>query len=110
MLHVIEIGTSAFSAISLAFSICSLGVPFLATSFKEDVAYRFLYMKFADGKTPVKWIVELDPRGRDALQYRCKHVNFCENSDVPGDEEFLFAPFLQRLHRDFTHSPASAHR
>ena len=74
------------------------------------MAYRFLYMKFADGKTPVKWIVELDPRGRDALQYRCKHVNFCENSDVPGDEEFLFAPFLQRLHRDFTHSPASAHR
>jgi hypothetical protein len=41
----------------------------------------------------VKWIVELDPRGRDALQYRCKHVNFCENSDVPGEEEFLFAPY-----------------
>ena len=41
----------------------------------------------------MKWIVELDPRGRDALQYRCKHVNFCENSDVPGEEEFLFAPY-----------------
>jgi hypothetical protein len=65
----------------------------LATSFSEDVAYRFLYMKFAEGETPVKWIVELDPRGRDALQYRCKHVNFCENSDVPGEEEFLFAPY-----------------
>jgi hypothetical protein len=25
---------------------------------------------------------------RDALQYRCKHGN----SDVPGEEEFLFAP------------------
>ncbi len=66
---------------------------FLATSFNEDVAYRFLYMKFADGKTPVKWIVELDPRGRDTLQYRCKHVNYCENSDVAGEEEFLFAPY-----------------
>ena len=29
---------------------------FLATSFNEDVAYRFLYTKFAEGKTPVKWI------------------------------------------------------
>ena len=57
------------------------------------MAYRFLYMKFADGKTPVKWINVLDPRGRDALQYRCKHVNFCENSDVPGEDEFLFAPY-----------------
>ena len=66
---------------------------FLATSFSEDVAYRFLYMKFAEGKTPVKWIVEVDSRGRDALQYRCKRVNFCENSDVPGEEEFLFAPY-----------------
>jgi hypothetical protein len=66
---------------------------FFATSFNEDVAYRFLYIKFAEGKTPVKWIVELDPRGRDALQYRCKHVNFCKNSDVPGEEEFLFAPY-----------------
>ena len=66
---------------------------FLATSFSEDVAYRFLYMKFAEGRTPVKWIVELDPRGRDSLQHRCKHVNFCENSDVPGEEEFLYAPY-----------------
>jgi hypothetical protein len=24
---------------------------------------------------------------------RCKHVNFCENSDVHGEEEFLFAPY-----------------
>jgi ubiquitin len=66
---------------------------FLASSFKEEVAYRFLYMKFAEGKTPVKWIIELDPRGRASLQFRCKHVNFCENSDVPGEEEFLFAPY-----------------
>ena len=64
---------------------------FIATSFNEDVACRF--MKFAEGRTPVKWIVEVDSRGRDALQYRCKRVNFCENSDVPGEEEFLFAPY-----------------
>jgi hypothetical protein len=43
---------------------------FIATSFNEDVACRFLYMKFAEGRTPVKWIVEVDSRGRDALQYR----------------------------------------
>ncbi len=48
---------------------------------------------FAEGKTPMKGIVELDPRGSDALQFRCEHVNFCENSDVPGEEEFLFAPY-----------------
>ena len=66
---------------------------FLASSFNEEVAYRFLYMKFAEGKTPVKWIIELDLRGRASLQFRCKHVNFCENSDVPGEEEFLFAPY-----------------
>ncbi len=41
----------------------------------------------------MKWIVELDPRGRDALQYRCKHANFCENNDVPGEEKFLFPPY-----------------
>ncbi len=41
----------------------------------------------------MKWIVELDPRGRDALQYRCKHANFCENNDVSGEEKFLFPPY-----------------
>ena len=49
---------------------------YLATSFSERVAYAFLYNKFAEGKTPVKWIVEMDPRGRDDPVFKCKQVNF----------------------------------
>ena len=65
---------------------------FLATSFSEDVAYRFLYMKFAEGRTPVKWIVEMDPRGRDDPVFKCKQVNFVDTNTL-GEEEFLFAPY-----------------
>jgi hypothetical protein len=65
---------------------------YLATSFSEQVAYGFLYSKFAEGKTPVKWIVEMDQRGRDDVVFRCKHVNFVETNTL-GEEEFLFAPY-----------------
>ena len=65
---------------------------YLATSFSEGVAYVFLYNKFAEGKTPVKWIVEMDPRGRDDPVYKCKQVNFVDTNTL-GEEEFLFAPY-----------------
>jgi hypothetical protein len=64
----------------------------LATSFSEAVAYAFLYNKYAEGKTPVKWIVEMDPRGRDDPIYKCKRVNFVDTNTL-GEEEFLFAPY-----------------
>ena len=56
------------------------------------MAYGCLYNKFADGKTPVKWIVEMDPRGRDNVVFKCKHVNFVDTNTL-GEEEFLFAPY-----------------
>ena len=65
---------------------------YLATSFSERVAYGFLYNKFAEGKTPVKWIVEMDPRGRDDPVFQCKQVNFVDTNTL-GEEEFLFAPY-----------------
>ena len=56
------------------------------------MAYGFLYNKFAYGKTPVKWIVEMDPRGRDNVAFKCKQVNFVHTNTL-GEEEFLFAPY-----------------
>ena len=41
----------------------------------------------------VKWIIHLDMRGAKELRYRCKHVNYVTRTDVPGEEEFLFAPY-----------------
>jgi hypothetical protein len=61
----------------------------LATSFSEAVAYAFLYNKYAE---VVKWIVEMDPRGRDDPIYKCKQVNFVDTNTL-GEEEFLFAPY-----------------
>ncbi len=64
----------------------------MATSFSEAVAYGFLYNKFAEGKTPVKWVVEMDPRGQDNPVFKCKQVNFVDTNTL-GEEEFLFAPY-----------------
>jgi len=67
---------------------------FLATSFSEDTAEEFLYRAHKDNKWPaVKWVVELDPRGERQFKYRCKHVDLVQRSNVPGEEEFLFAPY-----------------
>jgi hypothetical protein len=37
--------------------------------------------------------VKLDKRGERDERYRCKHVNFVQNSHVPDEREFLFAPY-----------------
>ena len=67
---------------------------FLATSFSRDVARRFMYRAHVDGGLPaVLWHVQLDPRGADSFEHRCKHVNFVEKTNVPGEDEFLFAPY-----------------
>ena len=77
----------------------------MATSFSEGVAYVFLYNKFAEGKTPVKWIVEMDARGRDDAVFKCKQVNFVDTNTL-GEEEFLFAPYSVFTVLD-VHVPAS---
>ena len=66
---------------------------FLATSFKQEIANRFLGFKFALGRTPVRWEVVLDPRGRDDVAFRCRHVNFLNHTQIAGEEEFLFTPY-----------------
>ena len=65
---------------------------FLATSFNEIKAYEFWYRKFDAGETPVHWVVLMDPAGQHNLMRRCKHVNLVRNSNVSGEEEFLFSP------------------
>ena len=54
---------------------------FLATSFSEDVAYRFYYGAYNDGLPAVKWVIHLDPRGEREFRFRCKHVNFVEGKN-----------------------------
>ena len=50
---------------------------YLATSFSEAVACVFLYNKFAEGKTAVKWMVEMEARGRDDAALKCKQCQLC---------------------------------
>jgi hypothetical protein len=59
---------------------------FLATSFKQDVAKRFMMMASYRGESCVLWIINV-PRD-------CMHVNFLDNkTHVQGEEEYLFAPY-----------------
>jgi hypothetical protein len=51
------------------------------------------WLRYAQNKTPVRWEVLLDARGRDCPEFRCKHVNFLDNTQNPGEEEFLFTPY-----------------
>jgi hypothetical protein len=45
------------------------------------------------GSQPVMWVVHVDPAGEHDPAKRCKHVNFVEHSLVPGEQEYLFAPY-----------------
>ena len=67
---------------------------FLSTSFREGMAFEFLYRAHYEHKLPaVKWVVELDPRGEKDFRYRCKHVDLVRRANAEGEEEFLFAPY-----------------
>ena len=68
---------------------------FLATSFSEAVADKFIgWAASPDGST-IKWVIKFDPRGKEEYKYRCKQVNLVKKSvsHVPGEEEYLFAPY-----------------
>ena len=58
---------------------------YLATSFSREVALRFLRRSTMAAK--VLWIVRIDP------VLKCVHVNLVTRSNVPGEEEYLFAPY-----------------
>ena len=66
---------------------------FLATSFSVNKAIDF--MGYADYRNEpcVLWDIRVDPRGETSNVYRCKHVSYVTYSDLPGEEEYLFAPY-----------------
>ena len=68
---------------------------FLATSFKLSVAKRFIYnAHHGQGGVPVVlWRIHLDERGQDNFEFTCKHVNYVQNTNVAGEDEFLFVPY-----------------
>ena len=53
------------------------------------------FISYTKAPATIKWVITFDPRGREQLKYRCKHVNLVKKavSHVPGEEEFLFAPY-----------------
>ena len=58
---------------------------YLATSFSEDTAREFIRLR--GGKDCVLWRVRIDP------ERKCTHVNLVKKTNVPGEEEYLFAPY-----------------
>ena len=58
---------------------------YLATSFSEQVARQFIAMR--GGDDCVLWRVRIDP------ERKCVHVNLVKKTNVPGEEEYLFAPY-----------------
>jgi hypothetical protein len=67
---------------------------FLATSFSEATARRFVYTNgTALDRPAVLWVVHVDPRGRDDAAHRCKHVNFVRHALVEGEHEYLFTAY-----------------
>ena len=59
---------------------------FLATSFAEGVADSFIARVPAEFPK-VKWRIRIDP------SRKCVHVNLVKKTNVPGEEEYLFAPY-----------------
>ena len=59
---------------------------FLATSFAEGVADSFIARVPAEFPK-VKWRIRIDP------SRKCVHVNLVKRTNVPGEEEYLFAPY-----------------
>ena len=66
---------------------------FLASSFSIEKAHSF--MIFADNRQEpcVLWEIHVDPRGKTSLVHRCKHVSYVQRTNVPGEQEYLFAPY-----------------
>ena len=57
---------------------------YFATSFSRAVADDFIARSSMASK--VCWVVHIDP------DLKCAHVNLVRKTNVPGEEEYLFAP------------------
>ena len=46
-------------------------------------------------EVPVHWIFHQHPRAEASVEYRCRHVSYISDSmtNVPGEGEYLFAPY-----------------
>ena len=42
---------------------------------------------------PVHWIFHQHPEAEASVMHRCRHVSFVSRTNVPGEEEYLFAPY-----------------
>ena len=75
---------------------------FLATSFSQQVADRFMLWADQRGENCVLWIIHVDPEGEHLASKRCLHVNYVEHRalGVPLEEEYLFAPYAPFTVRD----------
>jgi hypothetical protein len=58
---------------------------YLATSFSVDVADNFIKRSKMPAK--IRWLIRIDP------DRKCLHVNLVKRTNVPGEEEYLFAPY-----------------
>lgn len=81
---------------------------FLATSFSEAIATRFMRMAEAYGQQAVMWVVHVDPAGEHDADRRCKHVNYVSHSHVDGEAEFLFTAYSIFTVRSVTWGQAGA--
>ena len=65
---------------------------FLATSSDRKTAADFAFK--ADKTHPCAiWRVEFDERGKDQPEYRVRHMAFVSKTLIPGESEYLFAPY-----------------
>ena len=65
---------------------------FVATSFKESVADKFIERALPSTGT-VKWIFELDRRGAKDERFRCCHINLVETGKSCHEWEYLFTAY-----------------
>lgn len=66
---------------------------FLATSFSKGKAEDFMCMADERDESCVLWEIHIDPEGKNSRAHRCKHVNYVAFSHMPGEEEYLYAPY-----------------
>jgi hypothetical protein len=97
----------AFYAVGKAFRVPG----FLATSFRREIASRFL-ARAAYGELTVIWKVHVDPRGEHSFEHRCRHVNYVKKATpaVGNEEEYLFAPYSPFRVRAVSNSSQNGHQ
>lgn len=67
---------------------------FLASSFSQETAEHFMSSARARGEPCIMWEIHVDPAGESSPAKRCMHVSYVERSNMPGEKEYLFAPYL----------------